>query len=201
MDETKLISTALTEVREFLDAQGWEYCLIGGLAASRWGEARFTKDIDLVVNSGIGDEGQFITPLLKTFAARYPDADTFARMNRIVLLSSREGVGIDLSLGGLEFEQSMLSRARRIEVLTGVEFRTATAEDILVMKSIAARPIDVKDIEGILATQSDNLDFGYIRHWLADLAELWSETDVIGVFEQAVRSVNERMKRLPPSSE
>ncbi len=166
---------------------------------SHWGlggESRFTKDIDLVVFSGFGDEGQFIDPLLKAFSARYPDADTFARSNRIVLLSSREGVGIDLSLGGLPFEKSMLSRAKRIEVLTGVEVRTATAEDIIVMKSIAARPIDVKDIEGILATQGSSLDFDYIRHWLADLAELWIETDLLGIFEQTVQSVREKMKRM-----
>lgn len=153
MDETKLIPIALEELRQFLDARGWDYCLIGGLAAERWGEARFTHDIDVVVGSGFGDEEQFIDPLLKKFKAREPDAAEFAQVARIVLVKAKNGIGLDISLGGLDFEIEMLARAKVTTVLAGVEFRTATPEDIVVMKSIAGRPIDVKDIEGIIAAQ------------------------------------------------
>ena len=191
MDETTLIPMALKELREFLEAQGWDYCLIGGLAASRWGEARFTHDIDVVVRTGFGRETDFIKPLLKKFKGRYPDAATFAKANRIVLVTAPNGIGIDISLGGLAFEEEMLSRAQVTKVLSGVEFRTARPEDIVVMKSIAGRPIDVKDIEGIIAGQGKLLDLKYIRRWLSDLADHWTEVDVIGVFETALRSVTD----------
>ena len=74
MDETQKIPDALIELREFLDDRGWDYCLIGGLAAGRWGEARFTHDIDVVVKSGLGSEEEFIKPLLKKFKRRIADA-------------------------------------------------------------------------------------------------------------------------------
>lgn len=174
MDETKLIPEALQELREFLDEQGWEYCLIGGLAAGRWGEARFTHDIDVVVRSAFGDEEDFIKPLLKKFKKRIADAAQFAKAVRTVLVMAGNGVGIDISLGALAFEEAMLSRARPTRIMAGVEFRTARPEDIVVMKSIAG--------------------------WLTDLAELWTEVDALGNFETALKTVAERIKRQPAMS-
>ena len=197
MDETTRIPDALIELRDFLDTQGWDYCLIGGLAAGRWGEARFTHDIDVVVQAEFGLEMDVAKPLLKKFKARYPDAVTFAKTNRIVLVSAKNGIGIDISLGGLLFEDSMVSRATDTRILSHVDFRTARPEDIVVMKSIAGRPIDVKDIEGIIAAQGKLLDVKYIRHWLSELAELWTEVDVVGVFETAFKSVADRIKTRP----
>lgn len=199
MDETTLIPDALQELREFLDSQGWEYCLIGGLAAGRWGEARFTHDIDVVVKTGFGCETEFVKPLLKKFKRRFADAAEFAKANRIVLVTAKNGIGIDISLGGLEFEEQMLSRAKLTKILSGVKFRTAQPEDIIVMKSIAGRPIDVKDIEGIIAGQGKSLDLKYIRRWLTELAELWTEVDAVAVFETAFQTVTDRIKKRLPT--
>ena len=44
MDEPGLIAEAMGELRAFLDERHWDYCLVGGLAATRWGEPLFTKD-------------------------------------------------------------------------------------------------------------------------------------------------------------
>ena len=197
MDETTLIAEAMREIRAFLDEREWDYCLVGGLAATRWGEPRLTKDIDIVLLTGFSRESEFIKPLLKAFSARLMKAAQFALENRILLLSSKNGVALDISLGGLPFEEEMLARSRLTVVLPGVEFRTASPEDIVIMKSIAGRPIDVKDIEGILSSQGKKLDCDYIRRWLTDLAQLWSETDIIGNFEQARQTVTERMKSAP----
>lgn len=91
----------------------------------------------------------------------------------------------------------MLRRAKIKEVLPGVRVRTATAEDIVVMKSIAGRPRDVDDIERIIATQGKKLDAEYIRRWLAEFSEALPETDLVGFFESTVKSVDDRMKKAP----
>lgn len=44
MDEPGLIAEAMGELRAFLDERHWDYCLVGGLAATHWGEPLFTKD-------------------------------------------------------------------------------------------------------------------------------------------------------------
>ena len=38
---------AAQEVGGFMEAQGWKYCVIGGLAIQRWGEPRATLDADM----------------------------------------------------------------------------------------------------------------------------------------------------------
>ncbi len=138
--------------------------------------------------------------MLEAFPARLADAAQFAHENRILLLSSKNGVALDVSLGGLPFEEEMQSRSRLTQILPGGEMRTASPEDIVVMKFIANRPIDLKDIEGIISSQGGDLDCDYIRRWLSDLAQLWEQTDLVGNFEQALLSVAKRMKSAPPLS-
>lgn len=196
-EERERNAAALAEIAEFLEEQGWKYCLIGGLAASYWGQPRNTKDVDVVLLTGIGDEDRFIKPLTKAFTTRMAGADRFALSSRVVLLQTKEGVGIDVSLGALPFEEEMLRRAKVHEVLPGVRVRTATAEDIVVMKAIAQRPRDVDDIERIIAVQGTKLNVDYIRHWLTDFEEVLSETDLLDFFDQTVASVNERMRKTP----
>ncbi len=190
-------AAALAEITTFLEKQGWQYCLIGGLAASYWGQPRSTKDVDLVLLAGIGDEERFIKPLTAAFPVRVAGADKFAIVSRVVLLQTKSGVGIDVSLGALPFEEEMMRRAKIKEVLPGVRVRTATAEDVVVMKTIAGRPRDVDDIERIIATQGKKLDSAYIRCWLTEMSEALSETDLVGFFENTVRSVSDRMKKTP----
>jgi len=54
-------------------------CLIGGMAVSRWGQPRATTDSDLSALAPYGDEQRVLDALLPRFAARRPDARTFAR--------------------------------------------------------------------------------------------------------------------------
>lgn len=38
------IGRGLIELHRFFTAHRWKYCIVGGLAATRWGEPLFTKD-------------------------------------------------------------------------------------------------------------------------------------------------------------
>ena len=172
----------------------WKYCIVGGLAASFWGRPRSTSDIDVALLTGFGDESDFIGPLVEHFSTREPDAVPFAVANRILLLNSSEGVPIDISLAAIPFEESMLKRARVQEILPGVRVRTASAEDIVVMKVIASRPRDIDDLERIVATRGGKLDQDYIRRCLSDLAQFWTESDLLGAYEAIVQTVARQMK-------
>ena len=143
--------------------------------------------------TGFGDESGFISEILRVFRPRMADAAEFASLNRVLVVETASGVPIDISFGALPFEDEMIKRTKRITVLPGVNAPVATAEDIVIMKSIAGRPQDVKDIEGILAGQSERLDLDYIRYWLGDLAELWIEKDLLGEFDAIERSVRTRL--------
>ena len=43
------LENALREAIAFLNAQGYRYAVVGGIANQIWGEARFTYDVDLKV--------------------------------------------------------------------------------------------------------------------------------------------------------
>lgn len=57
-----LVSEA-TRLGEFLQARGWRYCFIGGLAVLHWGEPRLTRDLDLSLLTGFGGEAAYVDAL------------------------------------------------------------------------------------------------------------------------------------------
>jgi hypothetical protein len=160
---TKLFAVA-REVQEFLRSKNWASCVIGGIAANHWGEPRVTRDIDVTLVTGFGSEESFIQGLLAQYRPRIPDATEFALRNRVLLLETREGIGIDVALGALPFEESAVKRAEFHEVYPGICLQICTAEDLIVFKSFAARAIDWRDVEAVIARQgSKNLDWKYIE--------------------------------------
>lgn len=80
------IFEAAEELQRFCEGEGWGSCFIGGIAVLRWGEPRVTRDVDLTLMVGFGDEGRFVEALLKRFAGRLPDAHEFALRSRVLLL-------------------------------------------------------------------------------------------------------------------
>jgi hypothetical protein len=64
-----------------------------------------TRDVDLVLLTCFGHEDTFIEALLRNYPARIESAKEFALRNRVLLLKSPDGVGIDISLAALLYEE------------------------------------------------------------------------------------------------
>ena len=171
--------TAARQLQEFCDGAGWQACFIGGLAVQRWGEPRVTLDLDLTLLTGFGGEAPFIDALLAAYAPRLSDAREFALRSRVLLLRTAEGVGIDVSLAALPFEESAIRRASLFTFVPGIELCTCSAEDLVVMKLFASRPLDVRDAEGIAVRQRGSLDWDYIEAQLAPLAEVRGAPEIL----------------------
>jgi len=171
---------AAADLQRRCKERGWRFCLIGGIALQRWGEPRETIDVDLTLLTGFGREEEFIRSLLGWYAARIPDPLAFSLANRVVLLRAASGVGIDVALGGMPFEESAVARATPYEFAPGTFLVTASAEDLIVMKAFAARPKDWVDVEGIVIRQGEKLDWDYIEHHLRPLVDLKEEPEILG---------------------
>jgi hypothetical protein len=163
---------AALDLQSFCDRQGWRSCFIGGIAVQRWGEPRVTRDIDLTLLAGFGGERRIVEALLEAYPGRIKGAEEFAIRNRVVLLSSSDGVGIDISLGALAFEEQMVSRASVYSFGPGLDIRTCSAEDLIVLKLFASRPQDIQDAEGVVVRSGGELDWSYIEDQLRPLVEL-----------------------------
>lgn len=170
---------AAKEVADFMKARRWKFCVIGGLAVQRWGEPRLTRDADLTLLTGFGEEGRFADGLLRRFQGRRPDARAFALANRVLLLRASNGKDVDVSFGALDFEISMMKRATSFEFDAGVVLPTCSAEDLFVMKAFAAREQDWLDARGIAVKQGANLNRAYILKHLTQLCELKETPEIV----------------------
>jgi hypothetical protein len=170
---------AAVDLQAFCDSHGWRYCLIGGLALQRWGEPRETADVDLTLLTGFGMEQLFVDSLLSRYTARVPDAAAFALTHRVLLLRAPSGVGLDIALGGLPFEEQVVARATPFAFPGDAMLRTCSAEDLVVLKAFAARAKDWLDIEGILIRQTGKLDWNYVLSQLRPLAELKDTPEIL----------------------
>lgn len=167
------------ELQRLLEERKWAFCFIGGIALIRWGEPRFTRDLDVTLLTGFGGEDEYIDILLQQFKSRHATGRDFALRNRVLLLESRQGFPIDIALGALPFEERMVKRSSLFEFADGISLRTCSAEDLIVTKAFADRNRDWADIESILPRQANKLDWSYIKDQLAPLCELKESPHII----------------------
>jgi len=180
---------AAWEIHKFLTKHNIPYAIIGGTALPRWGEPRFTKDVDLTVVTSL-EEGvvPFVHLMLTHFESREPDALAFARQNRVLKLRASNQCDIDISLGLPGYEAKMLERAVEYELEKGKTVRVCSAEDLIILKSVAGRPQDLTDIQGVILRQRAKLDAAHIRKWLKQFDELLPEPHALQDFERLWRA-------------
>jgi hypothetical protein len=170
---------AARSVERLCKRRRWRFCFIGGLAVQRWGEPRLTQDVDLTILTGFGKEREYATVILERFRPRIARALDFALENRVLLVTTEEGVDVDISLGAMPFEESVVRRATPYRFLPRLSLITCSAEDLIVLKAFASRPKDWVDLEGVLLRQRGALSWRYIWAQLRPLVELKGEPEIL----------------------
>jgi hypothetical protein len=173
-----LLETA-RELQVFCDHNGWLFCFIGGIAVQRWGEPRVTRAIDLSLLTGFGPEDRYIDILLAAYSGRIEGAKQFALRRRVLLLKTRNGIGIDVSLGALPFEGRIIGRSTMFDFGDRLAVRTCSAEDLIILKLFALRPLDIHDAEGVVIRHKDAIDWNYIETQLRPLAEVKGDPEIL----------------------
>jgi hypothetical protein len=191
------VLAAAEEVQTFCQKHNWPFCIIGGVAIQRWGEPRLTQDVDLTLLTGFGNEESFVDPLLKRYPPRRPDAREFAFASRVLLIQTSDGVGVDVALGALPFEQRTVQRASPWRWAENRDLFTCSAEDLVVHKAFAGRDLDWGDVERILTRQYGKLNLDQIRSELKPLLELKGELDALRRFEEKLTIVDRRLRTKP----
>ncbi|MEO5656643.1 MAG: nucleotidyl transferase AbiEii/AbiGii toxin family protein [Nitrospiria bacterium] len=157
----------LLDVSEFFARHRIEYMLIGGMAVGVWAAPRATADLDFVV--GLDEAG--LSTLID--AARGDGLVVFdvkpihfKKMTLFRMFKPGEGdlLMIDCLLGDDPHKRQALTRAVTVTI-EGGSLRVATAEDIVLLKLVSARPQDLVDTEAILRLQKGSLDQRYLDEW------------------------------------
>ena len=175
---------AAEEIQQFCRDHRWRFCFIGGLAVQHWGEARLTRDADLTVFTGIGEESRYIDELLGHFTSRLSDARNFALGHRVLLLRATNGIPLDITLGALPFEDKAIATAQPQEIVAGVQLVLAGPGAIVVFKAFANRPQDWLDIAGIIVKSGHLIDWNEVRADLGNLLDLKSDRTALGRLEE-----------------
>jgi hypothetical protein len=80
------------------------------------------------------------------------------------------GIGIDVTLSGLSTMSDSLQRSSKQEFIEGVALKICSAEDLIILKTIAGRDRDWIDIESVIIRQS-RLDWVYVLATLESLTD------------------------------
>lgn len=187
-DVSNTVLEAALRLQDVCRQRGWRFCFIGGLAVQRWSEPRVTDDVDLTLFTGFGSEAPFVDALLALdwVEPRIPRSRDFALERRVLLLQTRDGVGLDIALGAFPFEEEAIRRSQEVALLPDRVLRLCTAEDLVVFKVFAARSQDWRDVEMTIVRQGDAaLDWPYIERQLRPLLdlkeapELWDQLETL----------------------
>jgi hypothetical protein len=161
------------------------YALIGGLAAGKRTDPRFTRDIDFLVNVPQLKLPSVLEELSRRgFEFELTEVIREWTQHHMTTLSFR-GIRVDWLKPVIPAYQHVLDTAND-ESLGERPIRVANAEGLILLKLLAFRTRDQLDIELLVAAHGDKLDMEWIRsewqsvHSLDDSRMKWLETLVQG---------------------
>lgn len=178
----KPIFEAAWEVHTYLRRRKIPYVFIGGLAVQKWGQPRFTKDVDLTVSVPVETTEEFIESIAKHFKGRVSNLLEFARQTRVVPLYASNGRDVDVSLALPGYEDLLMQRAKPFKLAPRRTVRVCSAEDLIIHKAVAGRPQDLMDLENVVFRQSGALDKDYIENCLKEFGLLLESDEVLKRF-------------------
>ncbi len=190
---------AAWEIHQFLKKHGIAYAIIGGSALPRWGEPRFTKDVDLVAITSLAEGAEPFLRLIQSHFRSRPhriDPLTLARVYRMILVKATNGCDLDISLAVSAHEAEVMHRAVDYKLEPGKLVRVCSAEDLIVYKCVAGRPQDMIDVGGIIIRQRDSLDLAYIRKWLAFFAKEKPDPEILDRFERTWKTERRAVNKM-----
>jgi hypothetical protein len=180
------IEVALAVTTTF-DALGVPYCVGGSFASIVHGEARATRDVDILAALRPAHIPMFVATLSPTFSFQPEDVqvavglaptlcDTPQQRATFNMIHQASFFKADIFVSsGRPFDTSQFARRVLIEVSPGQSLAIASAEDTVLAKlewyrmggEISDR--QWRDVLAVLAAQSDRLDDRYLRQWAAML--------------------------------
>lgn len=144
--------------------------MVGGVAVSLLGRPRFTRDIDALVDLDEPRWPDLVEAARRAgIVPRIADALEFASRSRVLLLRhALSQIDIDVILGGLPFERSVVAAAQPRSV-GDLVIRLPRVEHLMIMKAVAQRPQDLLDLEGLIVAHPE-ADLALVRRWVAEFS-------------------------------
>lgn len=147
--------------------------IIGGQAVLLHGRPRTTEDIDIVV----GADPSRLTDVLEVCSALHlsvltTDVEPFVRQSFVLpAADDSTGIRIDFIFSSTAFEKEAIKRAE-IVVLESQPVPFCSAEDLIVLKLIAGRAVDLQDAASVVRRKASALDWDYLTGWINRFSQI-----------------------------
>ena len=180
----------LQQAVSFLEASGYRYAVIGGIAVSQWSSIRATHDVDIKVLVPGMDYKRAREAIRQAFPE--PSRDQLLE-NPFIVAVTIEAVTVDFLLALPGYEENIINRAVNLD-LGDLNVWMCSAEDLIIQKAVADRGKDWLDVESLLIDQWKNLDKKYIEGWLAQFAEALERPELLSRFHEVQSKVAQLYK-------
>lgn len=193
-EQPRHLRPALQALLALLDDAAIPGIVVGGLAVGVHAQPRMTQDVDALVLSDVAQTEAFLEAAAKHgFECRRSDPLTMARRARMVLLRhAPSGVSVDIALGCMPFDEEAVKNAVRRKI-AGVPTPIPTRDDLIIMKAVAHRPLDLADIDMIL-TVHPPASLRRVRGRVRQYADVLHDPEIVADLEKVLS----RHKRRKP---
>lgn len=173
--QIKSLIEILQEVTTILENNQIEYMVVGSIASTTYGEARLTKDIDLVIEVGPSVVGKFLDwfdPNEYYLPHQEALKDEYARQGEFNLIHLSSGFKVDFVFRkNNEHSKTEFLRRAKVELFPGLSVSVASPEDVIIKKLMyyceGLSEKHLTDVKGIL--MSTPLDDAYLDSWVTAL--------------------------------
>ena len=167
----------------FLDKQGYDYLVIGGIASSILGQPRMTEDVDICIFINKSMVKKFLGVAQKN-GFEFNEKEILKKVKETGTFQIFIGeFHVDFLILSTDFEKTALSRKQMVNIY-GINAPFPTPEDLILFKIIPARHIDLADAENIAKRHSGKLDKGYLEKWAMKLSD---EAEDIRIYNEVKR--------------
>lgn len=181
------VARVLADLARALGRHRIDWYLFGAQAAALRGLRRATVDVDVTVFAADADGATIAGWVDRDFALRVPDVDAFAQRTRVLpLVHKKTSIDVDLVLGSAGLESYFLDRAERIDI-DGVSVLVPLADDLIIMKLISRRALDLDDVVAIASADPQAVDLGRVREVLQEIEVGVGEAGFLAALDEVVR--------------
>ena len=171
------------KVISFLEKEKIDYLVIGGVAMSVQVFPRMTQDVDVCVSIKKKDVKGFLRKAGE-YGFTFDEKKALKSVKETGTFKvSRNGLRVDFIILSTDFEKTALSRGQRLEIF-GTKALFPTPEDLILLKVVPHRAIDVADIENIAKKFQGKLDKEYLISWAQKLSD---EAENLKIYKEVKR--------------
>ena len=182
-----MIEQLIRKTAQGLDNVNIPYMIIGGQAVLLYGTPRLTRDIDITLGVDT-DKFALIQKICSELGFKIlPDKpEEFIRDTNVLPTEDiKSRFRIDFIFSFTFFEAQAIKRTKTITIL-GYPVRFASCEDVIILKMIASRAIDIEDVKNMLIKNKKSINIEYIQSWLSEFNKIQEYEGILNNFNSLI---------------